>query len=36
MSVATANEFRIEEDALGDVQVPGRAPLGCTDPALSH
>src|SRR6201984_607998 len=23
MSIATANEFRIEEDALGDVQVPG-------------
>lgn len=28
MSVATANEFRIEEDALGDVYLPAEHPRG--------
>src|SRR6202046_4785156 len=35
MSVATANEFRIEEDALGDVQVPAEHLWGAQT-QLSH
>ena len=35
MSLTITNEFRIEEDALGDVQVPADHLLGCADAALA-